>query len=287
MYTAKRSHSVHAVYSADQDQYSPDRLALMGELRQAIEQGQLVLHYQPKVNLRSNLTEGVEALVRWIHPTRGFIRPDQFIALAEHTGLIGPLSVWILNEALRQCRSWLDDEIPLTVAVNLSTRNLQDEALVDIVSTALRDNEVEPSSLDLEITESAIMQDPIRALENLTLLHDMGVRISIDDFGTGYSSLGYLKRLPVDQIKIDRSFVIDMVSNPEDAYIVRTIADLGHNLDLKVVAEGIENQLTWGLLAAMGCDFAQGYHISKPLPAEELTGWLRSTSYRVLQVVNR
>ena len=280
MYTAKNASDPYAVYQPDQDQHSPRRLALIGELRQAIADGQLLLHYQPKVDLGSGCFGGVETLVRWQHPTHGMIPPDQFIPLAEHTGLIKPLTHWVLDAALRQCRAWHDEGLDLRVAVNLSARLLTDPGVVDLITELLHARGVEARWLEIEITESAVMADPVGALTILTRLHDMGIRLSIDDFGTGYSSLSYLKRLPVDEIKIDKSFVLEMPTNGDDETIARSIIDLGHNLGLRVVAEGVEDDATWAQLATMGRDVAQGYFISRPIPAPELTRWARAAEAR-------
>lgn len=278
MYAAKRSSGGYAVYQPEQDYHTPDRLLLAGELRQAIESDHLLLHYQPKANFDTGRVAHVEALVRWRHPQRGIVPPDQFIPLAEQTGLIRPLCLWVLNDALHQCALWKREGIGLHVAVNLSMRNLQDPRLPDTIIKLLERWNLEPTWLEVEITESALAADPERALEILTRLSDMGVRIAIDDFGTGYSSLAYLKRLPVDEIKIDKSFVLGMTMDENDATIVRSTIDLGHNLGLKVVAEGIEDQATWDLLAAWGCDFAQGYFLSRPLPAVDFSKWLHAST---------
>ncbi|HXT35190.1 MAG TPA: EAL domain-containing protein [Chloroflexota bacterium] len=275
MYTAKRDAGGYALYTTEQDQYSPDRLGLTGELRQAIEQDGLCLHYQPKVDLRTGRLDGVEALVRWPHPDRGLLPPDKFIPLAEHTGLIAPLSRWVLATALRQCRAWRDEGLEIRVAVNLSARLLQDEHLIETVAELLQTHGVSPADLELELTESAVMADPARALGVLRRLHQMGIRLSIDDFGTGYSSLAYLNRLPVDEVKIDKSFVLDLRTDAA-ATIARSIIDLGHNLGLVVVAEGVEDQATYERLGAMACDLAQGYFLSRPIPAADLTVWARS-----------
>jgi diguanylate cyclase (GGDEF)-like protein/PAS domain S-box-containing protein len=275
MYTAKRAHGGFAFYQPEQDDHTPDRLLLAGELRHAIENDQLVLHYQPKASFVTGCVSHVEALVRWRHPQRGLVPPDQFIPLAEQTGLICPLFLWVLNDALRQCSLWQREGIELHVAVNLSMRNLQDPRLPDTLVNFLSRWNLEPTWVELEITESALAADPERAMKILTRFSVMGMRIAIDDFGTGYSSLAYLKRLPVDEIKIDKSFVLGMATDENDATIVRSTIDLGHNLGLKVVAEGIEDQATWNLLAAWGCDLAQGYFLSHPLPATDFVAWLR------------
>lgn len=276
MYAAKRAHGGFALYQPEQDDHTPDRLLLAGELRHAIENEQLVLHYQPKASFVTGGVSHAEALVRWNHPQRGLVPPDQFIPLAEQTGLIRPLFLWVLNDALRQCAVWQQEGIELHVAVNLSMRNLQDPRLPDVFVNLLSRWNLDPTWMELEITESALAADPERAMKILTRFSAMGMRIAIDDFGTGYSSLAYLKRLPVDEIKIDKSFVLGMANDENDATIVRSTIDLGHNLGLKVVAEGIEDQATWDLLTAWGCDLAQGYFLSRPLPAQDFAAWLRT-----------
>lgn len=274
MYVAKRASTGYCVYAPEQDEHSPRRLALMGELRQAIETGQLLLHYQPKLAFKSGCIHSVEALVRWQHPRYGFSTPDQFVPLAEHSGMIKPMSQWVLNEALRRCREWIDAGRQVQVAVNLSARTLHDAYLIATIAESLARWRLDPSCLEVEVTESAIMADPKRSREILTRIHDMGVRIAIDDFGAGYSSLSYLKKLPVDEIKIDKSFVLEMTTNGDDVIIARSVIDLGHNLGLQVVAEGAEDRQTWDMLASMGCDLAQGYYLSPPVPASELMSWL-------------
>jgi diguanylate cyclase (GGDEF)-like protein len=278
MYVAKEHPSGCEVYARERDEYSPDRLTLLTELRRAIDRGQLLLHYQPKADLRTGEITGVEALVRWQHPERGLIPPDEFIPPAQKTGVIAPLTMFVLEEALRQCRAWALQGLELCVAVNLSTRHLLDVHLPDTVGELLARWQVPPSGLELEITESTILADPVRAMQVLSRLSRMGVRLAIDDFGTGYSSLAYLKRLPVDELKIDKSFVLGMDENENDAVIVRSTIDLGRNLGLRVVAEGIETGKAWHRLAALGCDTAQGYYLSPPVPAAQLTEWLQARS---------
>jgi diguanylate cyclase (GGDEF)-like protein len=275
MYAAKAAGSGQTLYSLDQDQYSPARLTLVRELRDAVEHNQLVLYYQPKVHLASGAVSSLEALVRWNHMERGVIMPDEFINVAEQTGLIQPLSLWVLNSALLQARSWYHEGLKICVAVNLSARSLHDPRLVENVGNLLRRLAADPAWIQLEITESAVMMDPARAMDILVRLFDMGINLSIDDFGTGYSSLAYLKRLPVHEIKIDKSFVLDLANSENDIVIARSVVDLGHNLGLQVVAEGVQDQQTWDLLAGMGCDLAQGFSLSPPLPARALTSWLR------------
>lgn len=279
LYTAKKSGSGHALYSQELDPYSPQRLALMGELRDAIEQQQLVLHYQPVIDLTTRAVFGVEALVRWQHPKRGMIPPDQFISLAEQTGLIHPLTRWVLETAMRQCVKWQQAGLDLTMSVNLSARNLVDQKLPKTVAALLRASGVAPHRIRVEITESAIMTDPAGAEEVLAKLDGVGLRLSIDDFGTGYSSLSHLRKMPVDEIKVDRSFVSGMTRSEDDAAIVRSTIDLAHHLDLRVVAEGVETEAELRRLIEMGCDAAQGYHFSRPLPPDTLDEWLRHSSW--------
>ena len=275
MYQVKAQGEDYAVYAPEQDPYTPERLALIGELGAAIATGDLRLHYQPQVELTTGRVAGVEALVRWAHPVRGAVWPDQFIPLAEHTGLIMPLTLWVLGAALRQAQRWGEQGRALDVAVNLSTRTLQDLELPATVARLVAQSGVPPQRLTLEITESALMANPARAQTVLTQLGALGVRLSIDDFGTGYSSLGYLKQLPVDEVKIDQSFVRALgTGERKNAAIVRSVVDLGHNLGLRVVAEGVEDEGTSDLLRGMGCDVAQGYYLSRPVPAADLDAWI-------------
>jgi diguanylate cyclase (GGDEF)-like protein len=287
MYLAKNSHANVVVYHDDLNLNTPARLSLLGELRMAIPRGQLVLHYQPKAVLSTGQPQGVEALVRWQHPTLGLVPPDQFIPMAEHTGLIKALTSWVLNTALCQLRDWreADQGVPqMSMAVNLSTRSLLDDAFPAEVVASLNRWDVPAAMLELEITESAIMADPVKAHRLLSELSAVGVKIAIDDFGTGYSSLAYLKDLPVDQLKIDKSFVLNMHNDPHDAIIVKSVIDLGHNLGLQTVAEGIEDLATWQQLTSLGCDSAQGYFLAKPLPAADLEAWFRDKRTLALEV---
>lgn len=270
MYAAKGDHSGHAVYGPERDGNSAERLRLMGELRRAIDGGELVLHYQPKFDLATGGLAGVEALVRWEHPGRGLLPPAQFIPYAEHTTLITPLTLHILRRALTQARAWRQAGHTVPVAVNVSARNLLDPAFADDVITALTELGLPASSLELEITETVLMANPQRALEVLGRLSAAGVRSSIDDFGSGYHSLDHLKRLPIDVLKIDKSFVIGMTESPADAMIVRSTIDLGRNLGLRVVAEGIEDEAVLTALVDLGCDIGQGFHLGRPVPAQEL-----------------
>ena len=270
MYLAKEDRSGCELYASDRDEYSPHRLALAAELRRALDEKELVLHYQPKADLSDGRIVAVEALVRWQHPEHGLLTPDQFVPLAEATGLIRELTLTVLDEALHQQRVWRDDGIDIRVAVNLSARDLYDLTLPASTAELLAKHDVPPTSLELEITESVIVADPMRARAILNRLSEMGVVLAIDDYGTGYSSLGYLKRLPIDEMKIDRSFVMQMADDRNDAAIVRSTVELGRNLGLKVVAEGVETAAAWAHLKALGCDFAQGYYLSKPVPAAEI-----------------
>ena len=279
MYAAKQEHSGFAIYTEAHEHGSRTDLAFKSELRQAIEQDELVLYYQPKIDHASAKVMGVEALVRWQHPKRGFLPPDHFIAAAEQTGLIGPLARWVLNKALQQCAALHQAGMWISVAVNLSARNLHDKQLPTDIADLLRSTGVAPAYLVLEITETAVMDDPKFALEILHQLDEMGVTLAIDDFGTGYSSLAYLSKLPVDEIKIDKSFVIGMMTDKQAAVIVRSTIDLGHNLGLKVVAEGVETRQVWEFLTQWGCDAAQGYYMSKPLPQSQLIPWLQDSNW--------
>jgi diguanylate cyclase (GGDEF)-like protein len=280
MYLAKGSPGGIELYAPEHDHYSPERLGLLGQLRRAIDHGQLVLHYQPEASLPGGEVRWVEALVRWQHPERGLLLPDEFLPLAEHTGLMRPLTHHVLDQALRQCRAWEDQGLSLGVAVNLSARDLLNLELPDEVAALLSKWGLEPSRLELEVTESTILVDPLRARAVLTRLSELGVRVAIDDFGSGYTSLGYLKRLPVDVLKIDRSFVISMGADEQDAVIVRSAIELGHNLGLEVVAEGVESADIWSELGRLGCDRAQGFYLSRPVLADELGRWLKEMDRR-------
>ena len=274
MYVAKERKSGYTVYSSEIDKYSPRRLALLGEFRDAMETNQLYLVYQPKIDLKTGRVTGVEALARWQHPKYGLIPPDQFIPIAELSGLMKPFTQWGAKIALDQCKTWHQEGRALNMAINLSVRNLEDDQFPDQIAGLLETCGVSPSHLELEIIESALMVDPRRAMEILKRLSNMGIRLSIDDFGTGYSSLGYLKRLPVNQLKIDKSFVMEMATSEEDAIIVRSTIELSHNLGLQVVAEGVETQEVLTRLIALGCDEAQGYFISRPIPVSDFNRWL-------------
>ncbi|HEV3473208.1 MAG TPA: EAL domain-containing protein, partial [Actinomycetota bacterium] len=280
MYHAKESHTGYEFYSPEHDHHSPARLAMVDELRRAIagDEG-LVVFYQPKVDLENRGLTGAEALVRWEHPRLGMLPPMEFIELAEHSGLIGPLTMRVLDLALEQCSEWRKDGLDINVAVNLSLHSLLDLAFPQDVADLLERWRVPPSSLTLEITESCMMADPARTMEILNHLHEMGIALSIDDFGTGYSSLAYLKRLPVGEIKIDRSFVMDMVEDEGNAVIVQSTITLGRNLGLKVVAEGVASQELFDRLKILGCNVAQGFHIARPLDLPAFMEFLEGGEY--------
>ncbi len=281
MYVAKRSQSGLAEYTPEVDKHSPRKLALMSELRQAIADDGLLIHYQPKVSFSLGRMVGVEALVRWPHPVLGLIPPDDFIPLAERTGLIGPLTRWVLERAVHQCRDWEQVGLHMNVAVNLSTHTLYDPQLLSTVTDLLQKYEVAPSQLTLEITESMLMEEPERAHVVLADLRALGVSIAIDDFGTGYSSLVYLKRLTIDEVKIDKAFVfgLGVDADPADAAIVRAVVAMARPLQCEVVAEGVETVETLTFLQELGCDLAQGYYFSRPLPATALEQWARTTRW--------
>jgi diguanylate cyclase (GGDEF)-like protein/PAS domain S-box-containing protein len=272
------------VYSAEHDPHDPTRLALLGELRRALEGNELQVHYQPKVDLKTHSVVGAEALLRWPHFRRGYVSPAEFVPLAEATGLIRQLTRWVLDRATGEARSWERAGRQLPVSINISARSLHDDRIVDEVEEALMTHDLRADRLQIEITESAVMHDEARAAEVLASLAGRGVSVSIDDFGTGYTRLGLLQRLPVHELKIDKSFVLGMTGERgEDTAIVRSTADLAHNLGLTAVAEGVENQWTLDLLSSFGCDQAQGFHIAKPMPSANFVDWLGASSWRVLE----
>jgi diguanylate cyclase len=274
MYQAKTARSGHAFYERERDRHSRERLELIGELRDAIGTEQLVLHYQPKLDLATGDIRDVEALVRWVHPTRGLLAPGAFVPLAEQTGVMGALTEHVLDAALAQVARWYAGGIDLSVAVNVSAETLLDEGWAVDVSSALVRHAVPASRLRIEITEDALMGDPDRALRVVEGLVATGVGVSLDDFGTGYSSLALLKHLPVAELKIDRVFVRDLLHDDADAAIVRSIVDLGRRFGVRTVAEGVEDEATLQRIADDGVAIAQGFHIARPLPAAELEAWL-------------
>jgi diguanylate cyclase (GGDEF)-like protein len=274
MHEAKKTATRCMFYRQEQDENRARRLAMVGELRHAIEENQLVLYYQPKVSVRDRRLCGFEALVRWMHPQRGLVPPDEFIGLAEQSGLIRPLNDWVIADVLRQSAVWRREGLALPIAVNLSVYNLRDPGLVQKLEQSLREFGAAADWLELEITEGAVMDDPSSALEVLGRLREIGITLFIDDFGTGYSSLAYLKKLPVDAVKIDKSFVIDMTDDQDSEAIVRATINLGHELGLDVVAEGVESRAALDQLAALQCDTAQGYFIGKPMASLGVRGWI-------------
>jgi diguanylate cyclase (GGDEF)-like protein/PAS domain S-box-containing protein len=285
---AKHELAETRTYDAVTHEASAGRLRLLSDLGWAIEHDQLELYYQPKVNLQTNQTDYVEGLLRWNHPERGTIPPNEFIPLAEQAEIIKPLTTWVIRTAMRQCRGWYEAGMQVNVAVNLSARNLHDPSLPDTIARIVREMAASPSWLKLEVTESILMADAERALDTLNRIRTMGVSLSIDDFGTGYSSLAYLKRFPVGEIKIDRSFVSEMILNEEDAAIVRSVIDLGHSLNLQVVAEGVEDEATLEALKAWQCDHAQGFYLGVPMPAAQFLNWLErwnGISHRRMRLV--
>lgn len=273
MYQAKQKHCGFIMYTTTLDRCNTRRLTLMGELREAIINNELVAYYQPKIDIKTGKIKELEALVRWKHKVHGLVQPDDFIPMAEQTGLIKQLTLWILHESLMQCAKWNDEGFELRVSVNLSANDLMDVELPETITRTLNAHNVPPEKLLLEITESAVMLDPNRALEVLTNLSTLGVRLSVDDFGTGYSSLSYLSKLPVSELKIDKSFVMGMENNSNNTVIVQATIDLGHNLGLEVVAEGVETASSISLLQPLGCDTLQGYYFTKPLSAQEFNTW--------------
>ena len=280
MYAAKRAKSGYTVYNTEMGEGNLTRLTLMGELRKGIDNAELLLHFQPKVDLSTGRVCGSEALIRWLNPKRGLVPPGDFIPLAEQGGLIKIITLKVIEMTLFQQRIWLQEGIRIPTAVNLSAMNLQDQDLPARIAEMLHEYGVPAEFLECEITESAIMTMPSRGLKVVRELSEMGLKLFIDDFGTGYSSLAYLKNLPVQVIKIDHSFVAHMDTEEKDSTIVHAIIDLGHNLGMQVVAEGVENATTYKSLASLGCDMAQGYFMSRPLPVEDFHRWLTENDFR-------
>ena len=278
MYTAKDGHHGVKLYAAESDHNSVHRLSVISDFQRALERDELVVHYQPIVDVRGAEVRGAEGLVRWEHPEHGLLPPGAFIAAVEQTGLIGPLTRHVLERSIAQCATWRLEGNDLSVAVNLSVRNLLDPGLPGQISALLDTYGLPASALQLEITESMIMSDPERALAIVGRLSELGVRLSVDDFGTGYSSLANLKRLPIDELKIDRSFVSPMMQDESDLIIVRSTINLGHDLGLTVIAEGVEDELTLKRLATLGCDLAQGYHMSRPLAPDAFAAWVAANA---------
>ncbi len=274
MYAAKEAHSGCKVYAAALDRHSVRRLSVLSEFRRALDSDEIVVFYQPLMEMDGTQVHGAEGLVRWQHPELGLLPPSDFLPIVEQTGLIGPLTRHVLEQAVAQCAAWRQAGKDLTVSVNLSVRNLLDPDLPALIGDLLTLYGLVPDALQLEITESMLMSDPDRSLFTLMRLNQLGVGLSVDDYGTGYSSLANLRRLPIDELKIDRSFVSPMLSDESDLIIVRSTINLGHDLGLKIVAEGVEDEATLHRLASLGCDFAQGYHFSKPLAPEAFNEWI-------------
>lgn len=274
MYSSKRSDTVYAFFDPNCDEHREEHLSLLSEIKRAIEKDELQLFYQPKVTFQDSSVLSVETLLRWQHPSRGLIPPDEFIPFAEQTGAIRLITRWLIAKAVTQARSWIDQGLMIKMSLNISARDLLDSDFSSYVDKRLRESGVEPSMICMEITESALMEDPIKARRTVEELHNLGLSISIDDYGTGYSSLAYVKNLPVNELKIDREFIKNMIENKEDVAIVRSTIELGHNLGLKVVAEGIERAEEMQMLKDFGCDQAQGYLISKALTATDMENWI-------------
>lgn len=274
MYIAKRGQSAYAIYNPQDDEYSIGRLALIGDLRDALENNSLKLHYQPIVDLRDGNYISAEALLRWEHDKFGAIPPDQIVLLAEQTGMIDDITYWVLNEASRQCSQWRQQQQQIRISINISMSNLRNPNLIEQLDTLIKQFSLPAECFTLEITESAMMANPKRSLETLLKIHAMGIKLSIDDFGTGFSSLAYLKKLPVSELKIDKSFVMDLLKDENDLAIVRSTIDLAHNLGIKVIAEGVESEEIYNVLRDLNCDAAQGFYISRPLEFKPLISLL-------------
>lgn len=271
---ARDKHKTHALYSLADDHSSPGNLALLGELRDAIRSGQLMLHYQPIIDLRSNRVSSLEALIRWNHPVHGLMSPERFLKLAESSNLIVPLTRWVVDEAFSQWRIWHEAKLDIDICINLSVRNIQDEDFVAEMTERIERLGIDPGRFVFEVTESSIMTDSTRAVDVLAALHAVGFKVALDDFGTGYSSLAYLQQLPVDDIKVDRNFVTRITENARDYAIVNAVLGFAAGLGKRVVAEGVENAETLGTLRNMGCHYAQGFHISHPLAPDDAVRWL-------------
>jgi len=279
MYAAKRNNVGSLIWHERYEQHSHERLSMISDLRKAIDNDELLLMYQPKVSLSRNGEHYVEALVRWQHPSRGMVPPMEFVPFAEQTGSIRAVTLWVVEHAIEQCANWRRAGLPMNVSINISARDLMDAELPVRFASMLEQYDCRAQWLSLEITESAIFDDPGHAIENLQLLHSLGCRLAIDDYGTGYSSLAYLRRLPLHELKIDKSFVQRMARDVSDAVIVRSTIDLAHNMGLNVVAEGVEDEATLERLRALGCDMVQGFFLSKPLTASDISAWVRASPW--------
>jgi diguanylate cyclase (GGDEF)-like protein len=281
MYSAKRSDQVYSFFDPEFDKHREEHLSLLSEIKRAIHQDELKLYFQPKVTFNDYSILSVETLLRWQHPVRGLIPPDDFIPFAEQTGAIKLITRWLVAKTMKQAREWKDQGLVMRMSLNISARDLLDPEFSDYIQECLDINQVEPQMFCMEITESALMEDPVKARRTVEQLNQMGVSISIDDYGTGYSSLAYVKNLPVNELKIDREFIKNMLENEEDVAIVRSTIDLGHNLGLKVVAEGIEHEEELSMLKEFGCDQAQGYLISRALNAADIEYWISNNKFKL------
>ena len=279
MQRAKRNGLPYQYFDPQNDVSPIEQLRYSGQIRTALDNDEFFLHYQPQIDIQTSRITGAEALLRWEHPVEGTVMPNRIIPVAEQLGMITPITNWVLVTALQQCKQWSHDGMQIPVSVNVSARSFQNPRLLEKVEWALQEAGVSGDSLEIEITEATLMQDLDRATDVLTRLSESGVSIAIDDFGTGYSSLSYLKRLPIHTLKIDQSFIVDVAFDQQDVAIVRSIIDLGHNLGYKVVAEGVENGMAWDVLDKLGCDTAQGFHISKPLSDNHFSGWLSDSGH--------
>ncbi len=283
MQTARKRQIMLAVYDDEMESYQLGHLTLASELRNAIETGELVVYYQPKVDIASEHIVGVEALIRWQHPEKGMIQPDLFIPMAEETGIIHPFTAWLINEVACQIRQWLDKGINLIVAINLAPRNLLEASLPEQLKLAIERWHIKPSNFMMEITERGLITEPERAMTTLEHIHDIGIPISIDDFGTGYSSLAYLKDLPLDELKIDKSFIDCMHDDARSLTIVQMVIQMAHYLGFEVIAEGVESEDDWRCLEMLGCDRAQGFYMGKPMPPDQLERWMSESPWGASQ----
>lgn len=281
LHIAHKSDKGYATYEPSYDKHTPLRLTLISELRHAIERDALELFYQPQVSIKTGEVCGVEALLRWNHPAHGFVPPDEFVAMAERNRLVNQLTQWVLKRAFRDCANWHKQGLPIKVSVNLSVKDLHNPGLPDLISGMAVAAGIKPEWIILEITESSVMTEPERALEIIQKVHQMGYQFSIDDFGTGYSSLAYLKKLPLTEIKIDKSFVMDILTSENDAAIVKATVNLGHNLGLMVTAEGVESKEIMSKLMDYGCDVAQGYFLSKPVSVQNFNQWVSDSHWKI------
>jgi diguanylate cyclase (GGDEF)-like protein len=279
MHRAKRNGLPYQYFDPQNDISPVDQLRYSGQIGAALENNEFMLHYQPQVDLQTSKITGVEALLRWEHPVEGTVMPQRIIPVAEQLGMITPITNWVLVTALKQCKQWSCDGMHIPVAINVSARSFLNPRLLEKIQWSLYEAETDGKCLEIEVTEATLMQDVAGATRVLNRLSDMGVTIAIDDFGTGYSSLSNLKQLPIHTLKIDQSFIIDVAFDQQDVAIVRSIIDLGHNLGYKVVAEGVENRMAWDILNELGCDIAQGFHISKPLADHHFSNWLSETNH--------